>query len=82
MNPDPKPNPATNQKVERFVKAFEQSSQVNEALLAQIAHPEDGLIASLDELTDEIRGLREDLRAFARAGGVRIDLASLFGKRR
>lgn len=75
-----RPNP----QLERFVKAFEQSTRSQDALaqafegLARlIAHNKDGLIATVDDLrgdiqnlTLEIRGLRKDLRASAKSRGL------------
>lgn len=42
----------------------ERGADASQALLDIIDHPKDGLKAAVDELTDEIHALREDLRAF------------------
>jgi len=64
-------------KIERFVKAFEESSESGVALaealgdLAGIIDDEKtGLITVMATLIDEIRGLRQDLRQAAKAGGL------------
>lgn len=40
--------------------------------------PKDGLRDVIDELIDEVRGLREDLRIVVKAGGLQSALVSLF----
>lgn len=40
------------------------------ALAATVAGGDDSLTAAIDDLIDEIRGLREDLRAVAKRGGL------------
>lgn len=40
--------------------------------------PKDGMRDVTDELIDEIRGLREDLRIVLKAGGLQSTLAALF----
>jgi hypothetical protein len=67
-------------------EATELKAQHFEVLLAHIAHPEDGLIKAIDDnsaefcaLTQEIRGLRKDLRDAARAGGLRGVFDRLLG---
>lgn len=75
-----RPNP----QLERWLKAFERSAAASETLanaieglLQIVAHPKDGLIktfddlgADIDTLTQEVRGLRKDLRASAKARGL------------
>lgn len=81
--PDPEasqaPPKAPNPQLERFLRGFEESVQsadriekAAEAVIAQIAHEQNGLIPAVDDLIDEIRGLREDLRAVCAAGGMRV----------
>lgn len=67
-------------------EASELKAQHFEALLGHIAHPQNGLIKAIDEnsdefvaLTEEIRGLRKDLRDAARAGGIRGVFGRLLG---
>jgi len=82
LDNEPPPPPKGGQqvaqkKLERFVKAFEESSDsvatLKEAILtlAGILDDEkDGLITAMLEMTDEIRGLRQDLRTAAKAQGL------------
>lgn len=64
-------------KLERFVKAFEESSdsvvglrESLETLAGVIDDKDDGLITVIINMTEAIQGLREDLRAAAKAGGL------------
>jgi hypothetical protein len=73
-------------KIERFVQAFEESSKSGSDLakaiedLAGIVDDEKtGLITVMAVLVDEIRGLRKDLRASARAGGLKDVFDALRG---
>jgi len=82
-----KPRGDAQKRLERFIKAFEGASGMTEALVAAITHGEDGLVAALDDLIGEIRGLREDvsglredLRAAARAGGLAGLFSALRGR--
>jgi hypothetical protein len=73
---------------EKFVKVFEdvgQNTQKNAQLLAAlvtaIADENDGLTGAIDDLIEEIHGLREDLRAIdasGRAASVLAPLAQMF----
>lgn len=58
-------------------KQIEVTNGVIEALMM----PKDGMRDVMDELIDEIRGLREDIRIVAKAGGLQGVLA-LFGNAR
>jgi hypothetical protein len=63
-------------------KLFEitnKSIEVNSLLFEAITRNKDGLIAAIDDLILETQGLREDLRAFAKAGSLQVTLGSLFG---
>jgi hypothetical protein len=51
-------------------------------LFVMVTKPNDGLLAAIDDLILEVQGLREDLRANAKASGVSVDFSSLLGKRR
>jgi len=64
-------------KIERFVRAFESTSVEISNLIEVLTHKEDGLIAAMDDLSgeigslaEEIRGLRLDMRAAAKARGL------------
>lgn len=82
LDPNQPPPPKSGQqvaqkKLERFVQAFEASADagatLKEALLtlAGILDDEkDGLITAMLDLTEEIRGLRQDLRTAAKAQGL------------
>lgn len=43
--------------------------EVTNGLIETMMMPKDGMRDVIDELLDEVRGLREDLRAIAKAGG-------------
>ncbi len=62
----------------RFLKMFEvlgksamDSAEWAETLVAVVGNNDEGLVAAVADLQGEIRGLREDFRAAAKAGGVR-----------
>lgn len=70
MGDDPRRN------IELFVEAFRDSANSSadladmlEAFLENLTH-KDGLITALYDVRDEIYGLREDLRALAKSGGI------------
>lgn len=63
-----------NKQIEVTNKLIEASAAVFEAISA----PKDGAVAAVDDLIVEIQGLRDDLRAIAKAGGL-AGLTSLFG---
>jgi len=81
---------------DRIIKAFEtiglstaklhaatdQQVQAIGALFEAIAKDKDGLICAIDDLIVEIQGLRQDVRAIAKATGIQAGLASLFGAAR
>lgn len=58
---------AGNQKLERFVRSFEASSKATEALLDALANGDDCLLAAIDEMIEEVRGLRAELKEFSEA---------------
>lgn len=66
-----------NRRVEKFAKAFTDAAAAGENVVKVVAefmdvinHEQDGLISAIDDLSDEIRGLREDLRAMAKERGL------------
>jgi len=61
------------------IELMNQQIDVVSGQIESIMLPKDGLRDVLDELIDEIRGLREDLRVVAKAGGLQTTLAALFG---
>lgn len=78
QEPPPQQQKRLNPHLERFLRAFEGSiesadriEKAAEAIITAVVHEEDGLIPAIDEMIDEMRGLREDLRAIAEAGGLR-----------
>lgn len=91
QQPQGKPtNPEVARKrFEKFVKVFEdvgqntqKNAQLLAALVAAIADENDGLTGAIDDLIEEIHGLREDLRvidAGGRTAAVLAPLAQLFG---
>jgi hypothetical protein len=93
MNEQQQPDPQqagdiNRRRFEKFVGVFEQaaragdkSAEITAALHAAIAHPDNGLIAALDDLLEEIQGLRQDIRDLARVGGIKIDFGSIFRRR-
>lgn len=81
------PSPQQRKRFERFVKAFEESSKHSRAsaeatreLLEGLCGEEDSLAAAIDELIDEVRGLRADLRDLAKANGLGSILGILRGR--
>lgn len=51
--------------------------EVTSGLIETMMMPKDGMRDVIDELLDEIRGMRDDLRAIAKAGGLDGLLAML-----
>ena len=68
----------------RFLKVFEEHAKSSkrteeavDALVETIGHEKDGLVPAVDDLREEIRGLREDLRKAAMRGGLAGIFSSL-----
>jgi hypothetical protein len=83
------PNPdVAKKRFDKFVKVFEdvgyntgENAKLLAALVSAIADEKDGLTGAIDDLIDEIRGLREDLRmidASGRTAAVLAPLAQMF----
>lgn len=77
---------AAQKKLERFVQAFEESSEAGASLAESmqelsgiIDDDKDGLIAVMVVLIQEIRGLRQDLHTSTQAGGIGSILDALKG---
>lgn len=58
------------QKLEAYAAGAEKNAKVMDDLWRAISHQPDGLISAVDDLADEIRGLREDLRVAAKGAGI------------
>jgi len=76
---------AGKERFKRFLKIFgdiaatsKAQADMAAALLESLNHPKDGLVAAIDDLREEVQGLREDLRRLAGAGGWDVALARLF----
>lgn len=82
----------TREQVERFkrvIKLFEdwqktlkKSVEVNDDLAAAIGDDQEGLVAAISDLTDEVRELRQDLRDTASAGGLSGLFTAVLRRRR
>jgi hypothetical protein len=67
--------------IEVMNKLIEAVNNQTEAITSVIMAPKDGLRDVVDDLIQEVSGLRDDLRAIAKAGGLSSVLA-LFGAQR
>ena len=66
---------------ERVSKMSEKQTDAVSALFEAITQDKNGLICAVDDLIMEIQGLRQDLRAVAKAQGI-MGLSALFGGRK
>lgn len=64
--------------IEVMNKQIETNSMLFEAMLA----PKDGLRDVIDELIDEINGLRQDLRIIVKGSGLQSAFSALLGGRK
>jgi methyl-accepting chemotaxis protein len=70
--------------IEIMNKQIESTNKLIEAtggLIETMMMPKDGMRDVIDEVLQEIQGLRDDMRIVAKAGGLSTALAALMGRR-
>jgi phage regulator Rha-like protein len=65
----------------KLIEAVNKQTEVTAGLIDTLMMPKDGMRDVLDEVLDEIRGLREDIRIVAEQGGFQVMLRALLGRR-
>jgi hypothetical protein len=63
------------------IEAANKQIEVTSGLIETMMMPKDGMRDVIDEVLEELQGLRNDLRILAKAGGLQTALAALMGRR-
>ncbi len=69
-----------NQLTKKQIEIANKQIEVTNGLIETMMMPKDGMRDVIDEVLDEIRGLREDIRIVAEQGGYQAMLRALIGK--
>lgn len=67
--------------VNKQIEVTNRQIEVTSGLIETMMMPKDGMRDVIDEVLEEMRGLREDLRILAKTGGLEVAFRALMGQK-